>query len=545
MRISIDQFAALVPKLAPEKLGERQAQTADNVRLLAGVLECWLSETQELLLTQAGTLTTAYLFEDQYWFAWTQDVDVVKGPIPDDTSARTYFTGTDQPRWTDNTLALTGGGTAYPIASRTLGIPAPAAAPTVAVTGVSAETDPSLKDTRSYVYTYVSDIGEEGPPSPASALVSPFPDQAVKVDYVAAPAGQYVISNIRIYRTSSSGSVTDFQFVVQVANGTSNYSDSIDASLLGEVLPSEDWIAPPTGMIGLVALPNGILAGFDGNDICICEQYLPHAWPTAYKHTTSEDVVGLAAVDNALVVLTDKVPYLITGSSPATMTMTKIEGAEQACVAKRSIDILPGYGCVYASPDGLIAISGAGVRNLTKEYLARREWQALTPTSIIGVVHEGRYFGFYGSGADQQCFVFDPDEGGGAFYHLVFVSDDVQGAYRDAQTDTLYLLRDTNELWSWATEAGTTFANFKWRSKVFVLPRPAAFSCGQVRANSYADTLTLRLYGDGALVDTVTVTDDFVFRLGVTSRYKRWEMEIEGTDPVLDMQIAESVEELQ
>ncbi|WP_230685400.1 hypothetical protein, partial [Streptococcus pneumoniae] len=75
----------------------------------------------------------------------------------------TYYTGDGTPKWTDNSIGLTGG-PPYPQASRELAVPAPTTAPAIALTTDGTGTDA----TRYYVETFVNDLGWESAPSPIS-----------------------------------------------------------------------------------------------------------------------------------------------------------------------------------------------------------------------------------------------------------------------------------------------------------------------------------------------------------------------------------------
>lgn len=138
MRITITNFSGVVPKQSPLLLENNQAQVANNSRLWTGTLEPFMapSTTKTGL---AGTRTTIYRFgqdtpgDTDYWFSWDDHVYVVKGPIAGDTTERTYFSGDDYPRVTNNELALSS--QPYPGASYKLGVPAPSSAPSGTVNG--------------------------------------------------------------------------------------------------------------------------------------------------------------------------------------------------------------------------------------------------------------------------------------------------------------------------------------------------------------------------------------------------------------------------
>ncbi|MGL1400235.1 hypothetical protein ACSTI4_24935, partial [Vibrio parahaemolyticus] len=73
---------------------------------------------------------------------------------------------------------------------------------------------------------------------------------------------------------------------------------------------------PPAGLRGLTAMPNGMMAAFDGKDLYFCEPYLPHAWPASYTLTTDFPIVGLGAFGTSLVVMTTGNLYLVSGTAP-------------------------------------------------------------------------------------------------------------------------------------------------------------------------------------------------------------------------------------
>ncbi|MFM7012648.1 MAG: hypothetical protein ACKO0Z_25535, partial [Betaproteobacteria bacterium] len=119
--ISLTKFSGVAPRVSPNKLAPDMAQTASNVRLVAGTLNSWKNPVTVASGMAVGTMSTIYRFgqdlysDSQYWFDWNVDVDVVKGAIANDQTERTYFTHpTLGARITYNTLALTGGSGNYP-----------------------------------------------------------------------------------------------------------------------------------------------------------------------------------------------------------------------------------------------------------------------------------------------------------------------------------------------------------------------------------------------------------------------------------------------
>src|SRR5690606_11115186 len=123
------------------------------------------------------------------------------------------------------------------------------------------------------------------------------------------------ITHKRVYRTFTSGDTTDFYLVAEVAVAITTIQDT--ASSPGKILDTEDFVAPPANMAGLVMMANGIAVGFAGNEIIPSEPYLPYAYPTEYRRSLDFDIVAMAAIGNSVIVGTKGLPYLITGVSPS------------------------------------------------------------------------------------------------------------------------------------------------------------------------------------------------------------------------------------
>jgi len=523
-----------VPKVSPRLLAEGYGQAARNCRLGSGDLKP-LRTLQEITSTTAAT-KTIYRYGD-HWLSWEGEVDVVPGPIAADTTRRTIYTGDGYPRQTDQSTALAAGTGAYPRVSYRLGIPIPATKPGVAVSG---EGDAELLEERHYLYTYVSGWGEEGVPSAPSDLVTVQFGQDVVLSGVAAPpTGNHNITAKRIYRTSTGGS-GDFMFVAEIPVAQADYRDALDEDQLGELLPSGEWSMPPdesypTGALsGIVSLPNGVLAGFTGNEICLSEPYLPYAWPERYRLVTNFPIVGLGVSSGGLVVATTGYPYLVTGTDPASMVMSKLE-VQQSCVSKRSMVDLGRY-VVYASPDGLVAVSGSTVELITDPVIDREAWQELNPSSIHGHLSDGRYVGFYEAASGGGGFIFDPTD-----HSLVFMDQGADGGFSDLLTDTLYL-QSGGAIHAWAR--GSTNQTACWRSAEFSLTSPVNFSSAIVKSKGYPVTFKLYLGNSEAPRVTRTVRSGHPFRLPGGVKADSLSVEVEGDQIIESIAVGTSIEAL-
>lgn len=537
MLIRIKGLSGVLPAIAPTELPASNAQIATNCRFDAVELRPWDGQSQVFAtMPKPGTIRTIYRFgqdvsnDTQYWFHWATDVNVVRGPVAGDTSELTYYTGDGLPKVTDSSLALTGATQEYPIGYRTLGVPHPTTSPTLAATGTPGS---GSNQTFAYVYTWVAQIGpllQESKPSDASTVVV-APNQTVNVTTQTSPPTGYNITLKRVYRTE--GTTGLYFLVAELPAGNGTHNDTLQS--VGEPLPSLTWEMPPSDLAGLVALDNGILAGFSGKDVFFCEPFRPFAWPLDYVLTCDYKIVGLCPSRQGLFVGTQGVPYYISGVDPASMSMDRIDFA-QALVSKRSMVPVPG-GAIYASPDGLCYIGEGGNRVLTDGVLTYGQWQAYKPESISGYYHDGRYFGFYDTGSTQAGFIFDFRDRRQPFSNIDVYAT---AGYVDLLRDRLFLVIG-GALKTWGTNAASPIP-LTWRSKRFVLPYEMNFACAQVLASAYP--MTFSLYCDDALKYSGSVANATPFRLPSGFRYRIVEMQVSGTGRPFEIAAATSMEEL-
>lgn len=428
-----------------------------------------------------------------------------------------------------------------------------------------------------YVYRFLNDLGEPSAPSlPSETIVRPDGGSATVTMPTAIPSGidpAYGITTKQIYRavTGATGSV--YVYVDQVPLAQATYSDVFDdAAIAGnEVLNSQDWDLPPDDLEGIIALPNGIMAGFRRNQLCFSAQDYPHAWPVGNRINTDTDIVAIANVDTTVMVGTKSFFYTASGTTPESYTMSK-PGAAQACVSKQSMGNLLAAsmyggvlgGVVFASPNGLmIATSATQVHNLTASLFTRNQWQALRPENIRGVVHDDIYFLFfdpaYAPNDAPAGYAIDSKPDGFGVMALGFHA---QAVYADPLTDNLYLVPDfVDEPWAMYLPIASSAPNpdgktifqfdgddanrmvYRYRGKLNLLPYPAAFVLCQVQAEDYSD-LVLRIFADGALMLEQTITSVEPFTLPMLDDYRTVELELVGTSTVRRVQQVHDAEEL-
>ena len=252
----------------------------------------------------------------------------------------------------------------------------------VTATWSNADTAETVR-TRAYLVTFVNTFGDESEPSNPTETFEIVPKS--KATFTAGmlptesadpttPVAQYAdIAKIRLYRTDELGT---WRFVADIpwADRAKEYIDTKPDTELAEPLSTTGWEVPKQGTKGLVNCPNGVIAGFRGRTVFGSVPYAPYAWPLANQVATDYDVVGLVPTSAGVVVVTKGMPAILIGDNPSNWSMQKLE-YPQGCVARRSI-VDMGEFAMYASPDGLVAVTGANVEILTKPIMTREQWQA-------------------------------------------------------------------------------------------------------------------------------------------------------------------------
>ena len=549
-------FTGLSKKVSPRLLPEDMAQNAQNVFLDSGRIEGIPTDVNDP--SESGnthpashiSTTTRTIFKatSSSWFTFTDDVDVIRSPIKEDTHGRFYFTGSGNfPKYTSLSSGVSGSGP-YPTASFRLGLPTPGAftaAPSVDNTSAA---DGAALSSRAYLYTEITTFGEEGPPSEVTSadIVDAENGATVTLTLPAATSGNYSIAKRRIYRTDINGV---FRFVKDVT-GTSagTTTEAVTDDLLGEEIESSDNLAPPDDttsdhpdgpMLGITTMPNGITAGFSGNTLLFSESFLPHSYPLAHQLTTQEDIVAIASIASGLLVTTKGKPLMASGTDPSAMAMVEID-ANLPCVNKRSLVDMGEY-AIYSSPDGLVLASNSGIQLITEQILTRDQWQTeYYPSNVEAYEYEGKYIAFTYDGSNNSTkkgFIFDPRGGKNAFVNLNFYAT---AGFNDRENDELYLVID-GTLKKFAR--GTTKRSYLWKSKEFFSNRPLSPGIAKVDAEAY-NALTFKLFADGSLKHTQTVANSDPFRLPGGYRGKVFEIQLEGTDIINEVCVYESPQEI-
>ena len=308
-------------------------------------------------------------------------------------------------------------------------------------------------------YTYVNSWGHEGPMSLVSAPLNYYSGQTVNVSNLeTGPAGNYNVTLKRVYigQSDINGRTVLRLWKDNVATATTTASGTVDFTTLGAAAQEPEPIAPPADMIGLCAHPNGFMLGIRRSTKRLhrSEVFKPYAWPDEYSDPLDDVPVAICVIGQSVVIGTRGPTYLASGNDPLSMIPIRLEG-KQPCVSKRSMK-LTNRGVIYASPDGLVAVTPDGRMDLvTRDVFTRDQWQAYKPESMHAVVHDERYFCFWQvNSGSRGLLIFDfTGEGLGVIRSDQWAS----AAYADPRRDTLFLAMPSlgDNLGAW--DLGVTF----------------------------------------------------------------------------------------
>jgi len=586
-----DRFSGIAPAISARLLGEQFGQVAQNIDFESGgvvPIKTDLTITSNLGSSASGTLnntsrSSIFLYNhtdgNDYWLEWDGDyIKVVEGPIPGDSLGRIYWTGEAWPKMSVASAIKDSSTGPWPGVGYVLGIPAGDNNISASIGGTQ-DADVSPEDA-SWVYTFVSIFGEEGPPSPATTAVTFTPStQTATVSIPNYASSGYSAAfgtdaKKRLYRSNTGSTNTQFQFVKEVSYATTSTTDNTSAAALGEVLPSETWIGPPNNntalypdgpLQGLTPVANGVFAGFTGKRLCFSEPYMPHAWPIAYRITIEEDIVAIGTTGNGVVCLTNGKPYFVTGVDPSAMAALQVDLA-QACVNKHSVVDMGEY-LLYAGQDGLCAISSTEGRVVTNRLISPAQWNSdYYPTAYKAFKYEGTYVAFWIDGSNEGGWVFDPRADDAAL-STVSVDDPVQGGWYNHKDGELYIISGSsaNEIQKY--RGGASNRTALWKSKKYVTPKPVSMAWVHISASSFPSSGTVnkvRVWADGTLLADYTISysgsvytqitstpgsisnatlRESVMRLPVAVA-KEWEVEVSGVVTIEEVCLSQTIEEI-
>jgi hypothetical protein len=438
----LENFGGIRPRMSRRLLPNNAATAAENTKLLEGELRGYHKPTILKDLSGLGfTVGRAYRIPGSVtggadaWLAFqSRNTDIIRSPVLGDTFGR-YYWASDNGAPMYNTLARIIAGNSGANAPWLLGVPEPAAALTV--------TPPvGSTDTRSYIYTFVTAYGEEGPPANPTTATGATGTWALSGGSTSWTGGSQVnVASVNIYRTVPNASNPGFFFVATIPIATwisssGSYNDiSTDSAVsLNNTLDFVDNFPPPADMTGFALMPGGYLVGFEGRNLLFTEPYLPHAWNPTYNLATEFEIVGIVVWSQTAIICTTSNLYLGSGSTPDAFTLQKLDGVTP-CLSRRGI-VSTVSGAYFPTIDGLAMFNVGGLSTITQPILTKEEWATFSPDTIYAAQLGLQYLAYSSA---EFGFQINPTESTAEMATITALNQ-VNGIETDRYTGNPYLI---------------------------------------------------------------------------------------------------------
>lgn len=400
------------------------------------------------------------------------------------------------------------------------------------VTTVRFDYGQGFQQTRAFVYTSVNLWNEESAPS-EPLLVTYDIMQVPTLTLPAVVTTDFVpVTRYRVYGSVSANTGdTDYQLVgeISTSGGSETFEVTTKPSSWGRLLETIGHEAPSQSLIGLVALPNGILCASKGNELHFCESYKPWAWNPENVIALQYGIKGKVVSGSSMVVTTTANPYIVSGSLPESMLERKLE-AIQAGASKNGICDCGGF-VVYVSNDGLVTVTGGQASlEMGQRFFTREDWRARYNAAALEVMrlafHDGCLIGYTPS---SGSFVIRFDEAAGSMTQLSYLAS--PAGFMLPQTDSLYIAigATINQF-----GAGTAL-EADWRSKEFISATPVNYGAIQVVGSG---SIIITVIADDVTVKILSFTGNTVARLPAGFKARKWKVEVLTTGTVKEIYLA-------
>lgn len=556
MNILYKNFKGIAPRYDSHLLGDGFATTAKDVNLWHGTLRPF---REKKLCREIKKATKSVFYDNCCWKEFDKCVEFTR---LNTTCSRQVVTGLFD----------------YPAASCSdecnprwirLGLPSPGTAPTLerldplaGKRGCYAE---NLIDsieykraTRTYVYTYVNSCCDEGPPSYPTETLDVDDGGRVMLSGFNTPSAEYDVKNIRIYRLASgfdmnntsienftideTSALSDYYLVDEIPVGTAAYIDDKMDYELGYAMETQEYVAPPKDLRGIISVDGTQLVGITGgNKIRFSTPNFPHAWQEADELTVPDKIQALVEFKSDIVVLTCGALYKVepiedcktVGCRKVTKTLEDYPLV--SCCGGHGYAVTP-KGVVYASIEGLILTDGVQANNITSPYFAPDDWKALHPDRMSVAYNRDSVYFF--SDVAGYCLQFPVSLTEWENSRLIELSDRPEYAF--GENDELYLV-EKGAVYRW--DRGDTYRPYHWVSKKEISPTQINFAGAKVSRYNNGD-VTFKFIGDDILIKEYSPLQTEKFRLPSGRRDVEFQVDLKGTAEVYQVEVSTSYIEL-
>lgn len=533
MPIHITNFSGIAPKIYDRRAKENIAEIAENVNLEHGSLKPF-REPKKISDSIGQSL-------------YVEDCCVITGNC--DTHFSEYGIGCDE-------IVVATGLYDEPVYSRvsdcppvwkSLGFTCDLPSPNVVSVNDAVE-DFSL-ESRSYYYTLINDMGWESQPSYPSKWIKANTGKPVDITNIAPATDDY--THIKIYRSSNAldyGVKQDdmvasvFLHIGTIEKGETTYRD--ETLIAGDACVTEDYDSPPSDIYSIDSWREGRLVALSGNTIVMSEKAKPYAWNKKYTIAFDQSQARrLIATDRKAYVLTDGRPFTITlnGDCDDKQKALDINDTFEPLpiISQRSaVEYLGGV--VYASTHGLVLLSDLKPQVITQDYYSSEQWQQIHPHTMIGVIHEGYYYGVTETTTIRYRMpdsIYSRD----ASTMLTTLSLSPTAMHLSNQ-GRLYMSFDDERQGTYEWAQGDEYLPMHWRSKVSVEPGITKYSAFKMISEGGGNIVAHMI--DTRLIQEHKHTHNNPVRLPTGYRGLNWQVDIKGVAEVLEYNLGEGIRDL-
>lgn len=444
--VKIEQFHGIAPRTHPSLLADGMAVTAHNCRLKSGKLVPLRMPSivkggtilLENGLSEVGAAKTVHV-----WKKENGDFDILAFPgitwmaesnLADDDKYRIIISGEtgvdyEEKTWEGTEVKSTktykntpviylrdtssiGGKRIVSVGMETL--PQPLVR---RVTSTELDTA-NIRYTR-FFWTWFDEDGRESPVSEASTIDNPTANDydleyndgdMIEFDSLVSRGGTWPEGavGLRVYKVVTGTETGSIQFIKEFSKancisggveGGAKLTIKVKDEDSGEVITQIESI--PGDLRCILKVPGNYYCGFSPSaphTVCFSDIDLLYSWPLDYRYDVDDNIVALAVTSNTVFALTDGWPFVLSGTAPESMTVSKLAGPA-SCVSPRGVVVYKNA-VYYVGRQGLMCIyndadAGTVCTNLTDKIFTKDQWLEKNPASCIMGQFDGALYLFF------------------------------------------------------------------------------------------------------------------------------------------------------
>jgi hypothetical protein len=399
----------------------------------------------------------------------------------------------------------------------------------------------------SVVYTLVNKYGAESPPSFPSAAIDVNDSQLLAISGLPTADAGFCWEKVRIYASRStyelpgqkSPKAHGFFEIAEVAFGTGSVAAQFGKP--GNKCMTDNSDPLPVGAWDIAHARSGHLSALVANTLRFSERHQWTSWPEDYAMTVPGTALAHIAGPQWGYVLTDEA-YL------AVRLDMDCKGP-RCHAAAPSNNILPliahrsaamwGDLAFWATHEGLVMALGTEHRIVSRPWFDAKAWQAIRPDTLIGVVHQGHYFGK----TENRCFrlalpnsLHAEHKSAGAL-----VSLSINPTAFHVTRDGRLLFATADGIFEWSR--GDDFKPYVWERRNWEAPGSVGLSTWKLDFKYGHPSKVEHYVGDTTLQTKAPATSKEPTKLPICKN-TRWGVRIEGTSELSRYRLATSIKEL-